>query len=193
MSDREKKVRLEGTVHAYHYDRNAGGKDFLGAFLECSDGAVWLIDYEEQSPFHAFSGRRVVVAGEPYTPGKGQRLFGWRGGKTTGHFRVSTMRSVEATADLEVVEVGEGFALPGRFERDTSDTGESMLRFVTQNGDVFAVANDPAGASVDRDVEVWAYLVQPSPLLQKSTWQSLWIICPYSMSDLWEWRGRREQ
>jgi len=190
MSDQEKKVRLEGIVQASRYDPNAPGKQFLGAAIECSDGKVWVIDYEEQSPFHAFAGRQVVVAGESYTP-KGQALIGWSGGTKLGHFRVATMRPVEVTGDVELVEVGAGFDLRGRFWRGASDTGESMLRFVTEEGDAFVVANDPAGASVGRSVKVWAYPVQPSPLIQNPTGQYLWIICPYSASDLWDWRGRR--
>jgi hypothetical protein len=190
VSDQEKKVRLEGIVHASRYDPNAPGKQFLGATIECSDAKVWVIDYEEQSPFHAFAGRQVVVSGEPYKP-EGQYLIGCGGGKTLGHFRVSTMRPVEVTGDAELLEVGAGFDLRGRFERGTGDTGKSMLSFVTEKGDAFVVANDPAGVSVGPSVKVWAHPVQPSPSIQKPPGPYLWIICPYSAADLWEWRGRR--
>ena len=104
VSDQEKEVRLEGILHACPYDPSAQGKQFLGAAIECSDGKVWVIDYRKQSPFHAFAGRQVVVAGEPYKP-EGQHLIGWGEGKTLGHFRVSTMWLVEVTPDAEPVEV----------------------------------------------------------------------------------------
>src|SRR5262245_4085276 len=93
--------------------------------------------------------------------------------------------------DGEIVEVGRGHRLRGRLQRGTSDTGKSMLFFVTENGDTFLVANDPAGATVGRSVEVWAYPVKQSSSMQEPRGQYLWIICPYSAADLWEWRGRR--
>src|SRR5512147_3084853 len=61
MSEQEKGIVLEGIVHASRYDRSGQGKQFLGAAIECSDGTVWVIDYSEQSPFHVFAGRQVVV------------------------------------------------------------------------------------------------------------------------------------
>jgi hypothetical protein len=149
MSEQKKEIWLEGIVHASRYDPSAQGKQFLGAAIECSDGKVWVIDYSEQSPFHVFAGRQVVVSGEPYKPeGQGQHLIGWRGVKKLGHFRVSTMRLVQVTPDAKLVEVGGGQHLCGRFERGTSETGESMVSFVTEEGDAFLVANDPAGATV---------------------------------------------
>ena len=87
----ENEMRLEGIVHASSYDPDAQGKQFVGAAIECTDGNVWVIDYRDQSPFHAFAGRRVVVSGEPYRP-EGQHLIGWRGNQKVGHFRVSTIR-----------------------------------------------------------------------------------------------------
>jgi len=116
VNDEEKAVRLEGVVHAFRYDPNVPGKQFLGAAIECSDAKVWVIAYGEQSPYHAFAGRQVVVSGKPYKP-YGQYLLGWGGGKELGHFRVSTMRPVERMGDAELVEVGAGFELRGRFER----------------------------------------------------------------------------
>jgi hypothetical protein len=181
---------LEGIVHASRYDSNAPGKQFLGAAIECSDARVWVIDYEEQSPFHAFAGRQVIVSGEPYKP-SGQCLIGWAGGKELGHFRVSSMRPVEVTADAELVEVGAGFDLRGRFQCAPGDAGESTLFFVSNSGDTFAVANHPAGASVGPSVDVWVYPVQPSPSIHRPSGRYLWIICPHTAADLWEWRGRR--
>ena len=189
MSEQKTEIRLEGIVHASRYDPSAQGKQFLGAAIECSDGKVWVIDDNEQSPFHAFAGRQVVVSCEPYKP-EGQHLIGWRGGKKLGHFRVSTMRLVEVTPDAKLVEVGGGQPLCGRFERGTSETGESMVSFVTEEGDAFLVTNDPAGATVGPSVKVWAYPVQPSPSIPRPREQYLWIICPCSAADLWEWRER---
>ena len=98
------------------------------------------------------------------------------------------MRLAEVTPDAELVEVGRGHHLCGRFERGTSDTGQSMLSFVTEKGDTFLVANDPAGATIGRSVKVWAYAVQPSPSIPRLPGRYLWIICPCSAADLWEWR-----
>src|SRR5262245_54991769 len=166
MNDQEKSVRLEGIVHASRYDAKAAGKQFLGAAIECSDAKVWVIDYEEQSPFHAFAGRQVVAFGEPYEPA-GQFLIGWGGGKTFGHFRPSCVRLVQVTDDAELVEIGAPDDLRGRFERGMANAGESMLSFVTEKGDAFVVTNDPAGATVDLNLEVLAYPVQPSPSIRR--------------------------
>ncbi len=87
----ETEVRLEGIVHASDYEPGGQGKQFLGAIIECADGKEWVIDYDEQSPFHAFADRHVVVSGRPYTP-EGQCIGG---GQIVGHFRVSTLRLVE--------------------------------------------------------------------------------------------------
>jgi hypothetical protein len=144
MSEQAKELQFEGIVHSSAYVDGAKGKQFLGAIIECSDGREWVIDYEEQSPFHAFADRQVVVSGEPYEP-TGQHLIGTPGGGKRGHFRVSNMRLVEVTSDAELVEVGAAQDLSGRFERSTSDAGESMLSFVTEKSTTFLVANDPAG------------------------------------------------
>ena len=181
------KTRLEGIVRASRYDPGGRGKQFLGAAVECSDGKVWVIDYDEQSPFHALADCHVVVSGRPYTP-EGQRIGG---DQIVGHLRVSTMRLVEVTPDGELVDVGPRHRLSGRLERVTSDTGELTFSFVTEKGDVFLVANDPAGATIGQNVEVWAYPVKPSPSIRRSPGQYLWITCPYSAADLWEWRRRR--
>lgn len=183
MSEQDEVLRLEGIVRASRYDPELQGKQFLGAIIECSDGQEWVIDYDEQSPFHAFAERRVLVSGEPYKP-EGQMILGQ-------HLRVSTMRLVEVTPDAELVEVGARRHLSGRFERGTSDGAESTLSFITDEGDSFLLANYPAGATVGRGVEVWAYPVQPSPSIPRPPGQYLWIICPYSAADLREWRGRR--
>ncbi len=184
MSEQEKGLRIEGVVRASSYARDAPGKQFLGAIIECSDGTEWVIDYDEQSPFHAFAGRRVLVSGEPYEP-TGQQLGG------IGHFRVSTMRLVGAAPDAQLVEVGAPQKLSGRFERGTSVSQQSSLYFVTENGDTFLVFNDPARATLGRNVDVWAYPVQPPPSIPRPPEEYLWVICPSSPADLWEWRARR--
>jgi hypothetical protein len=148
-----------------------------------------VISYGEQSPFHAFGDRKVVVSGKPYEP-TGSHIIGTCRGKKPGHFRVSTMRLVEVTPDAQLVEVGEEQHLSGRFKGGTSVTGQSILSFVTEKGTTFLVANQPVGLTTGRDVRVLAYPVQPVPLTTKSLEQYLWIICPCSAQDLWEWRGR---
>ena len=191
MSEQEKEIRMEGIVRAQSYKRGAEGKQFLGAVLECADGKAWVIDYSEQSPFHPFADRQVLVSGEPYHP-KGQTLMGWRGktGDKFGHFSVSTMRLVEVTPDAPLLEVEAGQELSGRFERQASGTPEPTLSFVTEKGDNFLVFNDPVGVTFGCSVEVSAYPVQPSPSIPRSTEKYLWVICPCSMADLWEWRER---
>ncbi len=184
MSEQDNELQLVGIVRASRYDTSFKGKGFLGAKIECSDGKKWVIAYDEQSPFHAFADRQVVVSGRPYKPG-GQHLLGIE------HFRVSTMRLAELTPDAELVEVGLLQKHSGRFERSISDTGKSTLSFVAENGDIFLVANDPAGATVGRSVEVGAYPVQLSPSIRRLPGQYLWIVCPYSAAVIWEWRRQR--
>jgi hypothetical protein len=88
-------IRLEGVVRARRYDPDGKGKQFLGAAVECNDGTVWVIDYRENSRFHVYDGRQVIVSGKPRPEGgQGQRLMGWRG-KKVGHFCVSTIRPVK--------------------------------------------------------------------------------------------------
>jgi hypothetical protein len=188
MSEQEKELWIEGAVRASSYTRGTEGKQFLGAVIECADGKIWLIDYSEQSPFHAFADRQVLVSGEPYDP-EGQALIGWYG-REVGHFRVSTLRLIEITPDTQLVGIGTRHELSGRFERGASDRLESTLSFVTEKGDSFLVFNDPVGMTVGRSVEVLAYPVQPSPSISRSSEEYLWIICPYSMADLWAWRER---
>jgi hypothetical protein len=188
MNKQDKERRFEGIVRAFRSVSGVQGKPFLGAIMECGDLTEWVIDYDEQSPFHTFADHHVVVFGEPYEP-LGQHLISTGGKQTLRHLRVSTMRLVEVTTEAELVEVGTGRQLSGQFERATSNTGESTLSFVSEKGDTFLVANDPAGATVGRNVEVWAYPVQLS--MPQSSEQSLWIICPCSAADLWEWRARR--
>src|SRR5471030_384138 len=94
MSQQENELRIEGVVRASSYARYAPGKQFLGAIIEGSDGNDWVIDYDEQSPFHAFADRQVLVSGEPYEP-TGQMLIGRRGKPGIGHLHVATMRLVE--------------------------------------------------------------------------------------------------
>lgn len=185
----ETEVQLEGIVLASGYDPGAQGKQFLGAIIECEDGKRWVIDYDEQSPFHAFANRHVVVSGRSYTP-EGQRIGG---DQIVGHFRVSTMRPVEVTTDAELVEIGPGHHLSGRLERVASDTGESTLSFIAEKGEVFLVANDPAGGTIGRNIEIWAYPVKPSPSIRRASGKYLWVICPCSAADLWEWRRRHSR
>jgi hypothetical protein len=191
VKGRSVETRLEGIVHAERYDPEGQGKQFLGAAISCADGTVWVIDYGEQSPYHAFAGRRVVASGESYRP-QGQCLIMWRGAGQLGHFRVSTMHLAEPTPDAWLLEVRAGYRLSGRLEHGAGDGGESALSFVAQSGDHFCVVNDPAGAAVGRGVEVVAYPVLPCMPAPRPRERYLWVICPYSTADLWEWRRRPE-
>jgi hypothetical protein len=182
----EKEVRLEGIVQSCRYDSSLEGKQIVFVVdIECSD-ARWQITEDMQSPYHVFVERRVMVSGEPYEPESLNRRL-WRvGEKPIGYFRVSTMRLVEATPDAWLIEVGAEQQLSGRLERATGDAGESALSFVTDKGDTFLVANDPAGAIVGRRDNVLVYPVLPSPSLPRSSQPHLWVICPHSYKDLWE-------
>lgn len=99
MSEQKKELRVEGVVRASRRNPNGQGKQFLGAAIECNDGTVWVISYEENSPFHAFADKHVVVSGEPYKP-TGQHLTGWHGGQTLGHLLVSSIQLAEGDAPI---------------------------------------------------------------------------------------------
>ena len=196
MNKQNHELQLDGIVLASAYDHAATGKQFLGAVVECSDGTRWVVAYSEQSPYHVFAGRRVLVSGEAYLP-SGQQIIQMDGKRTNDgtlrHMRVITMRLVDETPDDRFVEVGAEQQMAGRFEPRSSDIGESLLNFVTENGVSFQVANNPAGATIGRRVEVSAYPISSSVLTRRSTEQCLWIICPHSAADLWKWRSRSQQ
>ena len=59
----------------------------------CPDGAVWVIDYDEQSPYQVFIGRRVVASGFPCHPPRQHRIG------VRGHFAVSRMQLDGAAPD----------------------------------------------------------------------------------------------
>lgn len=189
MIDPDKAVRLEGIVRISRFDRDSEGKQFLGAMIECADRKKWVVDYDEQSPYCAFSGHRVVASGEPYAP-DGQELIGWGRDNHLRHLRVSTMRLVEGTTDAELVEVGEGQRLRGHFERGLIGTEDAMLSFVVEGGDTFLVANDPAGVTAGRTVDVQAYPVELAPSIDRPPGRYLWTISPCSVAELCEWRER---
>jgi hypothetical protein len=139
MSEQAKVLRLEGVVHL----RDIYLSPRLGAELESSDARWEIADSYEGSPYQAFAERRVVVSGVPYKSKSMQRHL-WRvGEKPIRHFRVSTMRLIEVTPDAEIMEVGTGQQLTGRFELDTSDTGKSKLSFVTEQGVAFVATTQP--------------------------------------------------
>jgi len=163
----------------------------LGGVLDDIDGNAWIIDYEEQSPFRTFVSRRVVAFGEPWEPGpRIPHIIELPGGKRPGHFRVTSMQLVEVTPDAQFVEVGRCHTLRGRLERDATATGESTLTFVTENGEASVVVNDPAGSKLGLSVEVKAYAVRHCSSSPKPHRQYVWIICPYSMAELEDWRRR---
>ena len=187
MSTPEREIKFEGIVYASQYDDAAPGKQFLGAIVQCSDGKRWVVDYAEQSPFHLFAGRRVLVSGKPYTP-TGQHLISVDG--SLRHLKVSTMRLLDVAPDAHFLEVGSERQLSGRFELRDGGTGQSGLRFVTDEGNSFAVVNNPIGAEIGARVDVRAFPISLSASAPDATEQSLWITCPYSAAQLWEWRKR---
>jgi hypothetical protein len=128
------------------------------------------------------------VCGERYEPESLQRRLWRTGEKPIRYFRVSLMRLVEVTPDAWLSEVGAERYLTGCLGRVTGGAGESALSFITETGDAYRVANDPVGAKIGCSVKVLAYSVlAPLPTPAEP---SLWIICPHSSADLWEWRGR---
>jgi hypothetical protein len=173
-------IRLEGTVHAPGHNTIHQGP--LVTTIQCPDGAEWVIDYDEQSPYQAFAGRQAVVSGRPCEP-PCQHVIG-----VTGHFAVSTMRLAVAAADAWLTEVGAGQFLSGRFDGSTGDAGESRLSFVTEAGDAFLVVNNPAGATIGCTVQALVYPVRPTTSLEKPSQQYLWVICPWSYAELWSQR-----
>src|SRR5436190_1029961 len=185
MREQAKELRFEGIVRGHR-----GGKQSLPGptTIECNYGKRWVIDYDEQSPFRAFADRHALVTGEPYTP-SGQHMISTDRNRPLGHLNVSTMRLIGMAEDAELVEVGPGQHLTGRFKRGTSG-GESTLSFLTEN-DTFRVANDPAGATCDDRVRVLARPVQLGPSVPRDPARCLWVICPCSMADLLAWKERR--
>lgn len=186
-----KAIRLEGIVRASRFNEKSVGKQFLGAIIECDGGRRWVIDYDEQTPFRAFAGHRVVASGEPYEPeSEGQHLIGRGPDNHLRHLRVSTMRLVEGLIGAELVEVGEGQRLRGHFERGLIGTEDAMLSFVVEEGDTFLVANDPAGVAAGRTVDVQAYPVELAPSIDRPLGRYLWTISPCSVAELCKWRER---
>lgn len=177
---RQEEVRLEGTLHAPgHITARCGP---LVTKINCSDGAEWVIDYAEQSPYHAFAGRRVVATGCPCEPPL-QHVIG-----VTGHFAISLMQLAEVATDAWLTEIGQGYVLTGRFDKVMSGAGESLLSFATETGDTFLVANNPAGVAIGCTVQALCYPVRLSQGMAK-TQPCLWVICPWSYAELW---GLRE-
>src|SRR5215472_15780403 len=176
----EQEHRLEGIVGARGSFAPRRGP--VTTDIKCTDGAVWVIDYDEQSPYHAFAGRRVVAWGSPCAPPMQHRIG------VTGHFAVSTMQLAEVASDAWLIEVRAPQDLVGRFERGGAGAGaESELFFVTEDGDAFRVANNPAGAAIGGLVNALVFPVQLSRSVS-SPQQALWIICPWSYAKLNELR-----
>jgi hypothetical protein len=147
--------------------------------IQCADGDVWVIDYDEQSPYQAFIGRRIVASGYPCHPPLQHRI------RVTGHFAVFSMKITEPPADAWLIEVGPRQELAGTFEHTTDpEAAESELSFITETGDAFRVVNNPAGMAVNQFVNTLAYPVQLSPCASRSPQQSLWVICPWSYAQL---------
>jgi hypothetical protein len=187
VNDVEDEVGFEGTLRAFPFKQGAGGKQFLGAIVECDNGERWVLSYEEQSPYHAFAERRVAVKGVPLTPApESQRLLGVR------HLRASRVRLVEPQTDVGPWEVGRGRSLSGQFVTAGRPAGGALLLFETSPGESFLVVNDPPGVTLGQTVEVEAYPVKMSPPAGEFARGCLWICTRCSYSEIWGWRARRE-
>jgi len=178
----QEEVRLEGTLHAPgHIIARCGP---LVTSIKCSDSTEWVIDYDEQSPYHAFAGRRVVVTGFPCEPPL-QHVIG-----VTGHFAVSLMRLAKGRGGAWLTEIGPGQTLTGCFKGAMRNVGQSPLSFVTEIGDTFQVVNNPAGVIIGCTVQALCYPVQLSPRVAKTHQPYFWVICPWAYAELWELRER---
>jgi hypothetical protein len=107
-----------------------------------------VIDYDEQSRSPGDDFRASVQAPDQYVLG------------VTGHFGVATMRLAEVAADAWLTDVGEGYLVTGRFECGTGDAGDSASSFVTEAGQTFQVANNPAGTTIGCAIQALAYPVR---------------------------------
>ena len=76
LGGEEKERQLEGIVYAP--GSRSARKGPVVAKNKCRDGAVWVIDYDDQSPYHAFAGREVVVSGVSCA-GPAQKVIGVTG------------------------------------------------------------------------------------------------------------------
>jgi len=160
-----KELRLEGIVRSRRYPE---------VILECSDGWEWVISYSDQSPYRAFNDHRVVVSGKPYKP-SAFLPYRIKDGQPVPHLRILMMQLVEPSPDAKFVEVKGWQKMSGRFERITTDSGESTLSFGSETGETYLVANDPTCAKTGSDVEVLTYAVELPPSTAKGSEQYLWI------------------
>lgn len=79
MSEAQSAVRILGVLYANKRGEEARGKQFLGCTVVCTDGETYVLTYDEHSPYHELSGRRVVVRGVPFDPpAESQHLLGVR-------------------------------------------------------------------------------------------------------------------
>jgi len=176
LAEDDHEHKLEGTVIARGSFAPRRGR--VTTEINCADGAVWVIDYDEQSPYQAFIGRRVVVSGFPCHPPMQHRI------EVTGHFAVSRMQLAAPEADAWLIDVGLPQEFAGRFKRSANEAAETQLAFLTENGDTFSVVNNPAGMSVNEVVDALAYPVQLSPCVSRRLRLSLWVVCPWSYAQL---------
>jgi hypothetical protein len=173
--------KLEGTVIARGSFAPRRGP--VTTEIKCADGAVWVIDYDEQSPYQAFIGRRVVASGFPCHPPMQHRIG------VAGHFAVSRMRVAGLAPDAWLIDVGPPQEFAGRFKHSANEAAETELSFLTENGDTFRVVNNPAGMAVNEVVNVLAYPIQLSPCVSRRLRVSLWVVCPWSYAQLEKLRG----
>jgi hypothetical protein len=179
MSAQNEEIFLEGVIDSPARESAGGGKDFLGAILEC-EHEHWVLTYQENSPFRPFHGRKVALSGKPFTP-KGQHLIGSRS-RPLHHLELSSMRLTAITPDVQLLEVGRHEQLRGRFKRVRCRPvfWRTALWFVTQQGQEFLVANNPERAKLgDVEVSASAYHVQLARNKDASSTHYIWITCIY--------------
>lgn len=180
-------IRIKGIFRSYWLDGTGQGQVFLRATLDCSNGMRWAIDCSEDSPFHAFDGREVIVSGEPYET---RDLF--VAGKVPDRFCASSMQIAEVLADPQLFELDAKQEFTGSFEHTRGQPAGHPITFVARDGQIYRVVNDQDREVLENAIaNIRAYPVRSSPPVAEPI-QRLWVV---NVIDTYigEWRdGRRE-
>jgi hypothetical protein len=173
---------LNGVIRAQEYVPSEDGKQFLGAIVDCTDGTQWVVDYEEQSPFHLFANRRVVASGKPYIPNRRVQHLSAAGNRSIGHIDVLGMCLAEPVRDLPFAEMGPRQRLHGQFTRRATSGGRrtgtrswcSQPRNTANWSDEIVRKMPAAGVSIERiDVKKIVEEVNHHPAEVKKAFQVL--------------------
>ncbi len=154
-------------------DEKPGGKRFQGVWLERAKGPKLLIAYRALGCFTPFAGHRVAVTGEAYVP-QGQAIG-------ASHFRVRTMKLVDATKPVTFVSVGPEQALSGRFGMAQGAPGSKMADSTwpvfSAGGASFQIANPSVIAdAAGKAAKVTAREVVRSPFMTHMGGRVLWLL-----------------